>query len=153
MKIIVVLLIGLFLVTSPAFGALTAEDLQAVERLLQPIINELSQVKRELRELKADVMALQREVGELKGEVRGQGARITDQGAQMRAQTNALLVVAGLLVMVLLWMLKQQWDARREDQEKNAALQAEVAQLQAENERLRPRIVTERGNPATGNAP
>ena len=69
----------------------------------------------------------------------------------MNSQTNALLLVAGLLVTVLLWMLKQQWDARREDNKTITSQQETIVALQAEIERLKLGIVTGQGKPATDN--
>ena len=144
---------------------------------------ELNEVKTELRVLKAEVGRLQEDVGELKkavgvlqqqvgelrqqvgkleGEVSGNSARITDVRVQLTWQSTGLLTVAGLLATVLLWMLKKMWDERRADRDKLdakevelAAKEAEILRLRAENERLKPRIVAERGEAAnvSGNAP
>ena len=184
MKGIVVLMLVLFLVTAPAFGELTRKDMEEVVnasearmtaeiRIVQAGLNE---VKTELRVLKAqvgllqedvgklqeDVSVLQQQVAELRGEVSGNSARITDVRVQLTWQSTGLLTVAGLLATVLLWMLKKMWDERRADRDKLdakevelAAKEAEILQLRAENERLKPRIVAERGEAAnvSGNAP
>ena len=184
MKGIVVLMLVLFLVTAPAFGELTEERVMQIiaasdERMLAEfriVQAELNEVKTELRVLKAqvgllqedvgklqeDVSVLQQQVAELRGEVSGNSARITDVRVQLTWQSTGLLTVAGLLATVLLWMLKKMWDERRADRDKLdakevelAAKEAEILRLRAENERLKPRIVAERGEAAnvSGNAP
>ena len=164
MKVIVVLLVTLALAQGPAFGELSDADLKKVEQLmnaaLAPVIAELNELKAEFQALKTEFAALKNEVSELKDEVRQQGERISDQGnritslaSRMNSQTNALLLVAGLLVTVLLWMLKQQWDARREGDKKVSAQEETIAALQAEIERLKLGIVTGDGKPVTDNTP
>lgn len=183
MKGIVVLMV-LFLVTAPAFGQLTRKDMEEVVNAsearmtaeIRKLQAELNEVKTELRVLKAQVGLLQEEVGKLQeevgvlqqqvarleGEVSGNSARITDVRVQLTWQSTGLLTVAGLLATVLLWMLKKMWDERRADRDKLdakevelAAKEAEILRLRAENERLKPRIVAERGEAAnvSGNAP
>lgn len=184
MKGIVVLMLVLFLVTAPAFGELTRKDMEEVVNAsearmtaeIRIVQAELNEVKTELRVLKAqvgllqedvgklqeDVSVLQQQVAELRGEVSGNSARITDVRVQLTWQSTGLLTVAGLLATVLLWMLKKMWDERRADRDKLdakevelAAKEAEILRLRAENERLKPRIVAERGEAAnvSGNAP
>lgn len=184
MKGIVVLMLVLFLVTAPAFGELTRKDMEEVVNAsearmtaeIRIVQAELNEVKTELRVLKAqvgllqedvgklqeDVSVLQQQVAELRGEVSGNSARITDVRVQLTWQSTGLLTVAGLLATVLLWMLKKMWDERRADRDKLdakevelAAKEVEILRLRAENERLKPRIVAERGETAnvSGNAP
>lgn len=155
MKVIVVLLVTLVLAQGPAFGALSDSDVTRMEQMmnaaLAPVIAELNELKAELQAVKTELAALKNDVSELKGEVRQQGNRITSLESRMNSQTNALLLVAGLLVTVLLWMLKQQWDARREDNKTITSQQETIVALQAEIERLKLGIVTGQGKPATDN--
>ena len=131
----------------------------------QKINTELAELKTDVVELKTDVAVLKTELGMLKvevadlktevqhlddkldlvantatgtqSEVRGNSTRTSELHSQMNSQTHALLLVAGLLATVLLWMLKKEWDARREERAKNAEQEKENAALRAENERLR----------------
>lgn len=155
MKVIVVLLVTLVLAQGPAFGELSDSDVTRMEQMmnaaLAPVIAELNELKAELQAVKTELAALKNDVSELKGEVRQQGNRITSLESRMNSQTNALLLVAGLLVTVLLWMLKQQWDARREDNKTITSQQETIVALQAEIERLKLGIVTGQGKPATDN--
>ena len=64
-----------------------------------------------------------------------QGNRTTSLESRLNSQTNSLLPVAGLLVTVLLWMLKQQWDARRENNKTIMSQRETIVALQAEIER------------------
>ena len=155
MKVIVVLLVTLALAQGPAFGELSDSDVTRMEQMmnaaLAPVIAELNELKAELQAVKTELAALKNDVSELKGEVRQQGNRITSLESRMNSQTNALLLVAGLLVTMLLWMLKQQWDARRENNKTIASQQETIVALQAEIERLKLGIVTGQGKPATDN--
>ena len=155
MKVIVVLLVTLALAQGPAFGELSDSDVTRMEQMmnaaLAPVIAELNELKAELQAVKTELAALKNDVSELKGEVRQQGNRITSLESRMNSQTNALLLVAGLLVTVLLWMLKQQWDARREDNKTITSQQETIVAMQAEIERLKLGIVTGQGKPATDN--
>ena len=153
------------LIAAPALGQFTREEakilLDASERMttdIETIKTELATMKTELAVLKAEVGMLKAEVTDLKtevqhlddkldlvantatgtqSEVRGNSTRTSDLHSQMTSQTHALLLVAGLLATVLLWMLKKEWDARREERAKNAEQEKENAALRAENERLR----------------
>ena len=153
------------LIASPALGQFTREEakilLDASARMTadtETIKAELAAVKTELAVLKAEVGMLKADVAELKtevqhlddkldlvantatgtqSEVRGNSTRTSELHSQMNSQTHALLLVAGLLATVLLWMLKKEWDARREERAKNAEQEKENAALRAENERLR----------------
>ena len=154
MKVIVSLLVVLFVGLSPAFGKLTAEELQAVEGMLNtalmPVMNELrvmkeelvavktevsglkaevSGLKAEVNELKAEVNELKGEVGEAKGEVRGQGHRITDLRTFWIAGIGLMVTATAFLY------------------HKVSRLEMALALLQAENARLKSPIVTESGAP------
>ena len=80
-----------------------------------------------------------------------QGNRTTSLDSRLNLQTNVLLLVTGLLVTVLLWILKQQWEARRENNKTIMSQQETIVALQAEIERLKLGIVTGQGKPATDN--
>ena len=153
------------LIASPAFGQFTREeakilldasarmtaDTETIKAELATMKTELALVKAEVGMLKADVADLKTEVQHLddkldlvantaaatQAEVRGNSTRTSELHSQMNSQTHALLLVAGLLATVLLWMLKKEWDARREERAKNAEQEKENAALRAENERLR----------------
>ena len=154
MKVIVCLLFVLFVCILPAFGKLTAEELQAVEGMLNtalmPVMNELrvmkeelaavkaelaavktevSGLKAEVNGLKAEVNGLKGEVGEAKGEVRGQGHRITDL-------RTFWIAGIGLMVTAIAFLYR-----------KVSRLEMALALLQAENARLKSPIVTESGAP------
>ena len=158
-------LILAMLIASPALGQLTREeakillnasarmtaDIETIKAELATMKTELALVKAEVGMLKADVADLKTEVQHLddkldlvantatgtQSEVRGNSTRTSELHSQMNSQTHALLLVAGLLATVLLWMLKKEWDARREERAKNAEQEKENAALRAENERLR----------------
>ena len=183
MKGVVVLLVALFLAV-PAHGQVSEERLeQIMNRALEPVLTELRELnvkvhklEEKVHALEAKVHALEADVHELKrelivvkdtvqkgeialsgltSEVRGNGTRITDVREQLTWQSTGLLTVSGLLVTLLLWVLKKVWDERRADRAELAAQQAEIVRLRAENERLKPQIITERGGAAnvSGNVP
>ena len=154
MKVIVCLFFVMFVCILPAFGKLTAEELQAVEGMLNtalmPVMNELrvmkeelaavkaelaavktevSGLKAEVNGLKAEVNELKGEVGEAKGEVRGQGHRITDL-------RTFWIAGIGLMVTAIAFLYR-----------KVSRLEMALALLQAENARLKSPIVTESGAP------
>ncbi len=147
MKVIVCLFFVVFVGLSPAFGKLTAEELQAVEGMLNtalmPVMNELrvmkeelvavktevSGLKAEVNGLKAEVNGLKGEVGEAKGEVRGQGHRITDLRTFWIAGIGLMVTATAFLY------------------HKVSRLEMALALLQAENARLKSPIVTESGAP------
>ena len=167
MKAVVFLFVVVFVCLSPALGELAAEEPAAMEVMLNtalmPVMNELRVMKEELAAVKTEFAAMKSEVAamkkelidlklevrELKGEVRGQEVRITDLREQVSRQANTLTWVAGLLVTVLLAFLGWGFAKWLKDKEKSSeevtALQAELVALRAENERLKPQIVTERG--------
>lgn len=171
MKVIVVLLVALAIAQGPAFGELSDADLKKVEHLinaaLTPVMQKLNELEAELQAVRTELATVKNEVSELKGEVRQQGERISDQGdritsqgtritslqSQLNSQTNTLLIVAGLLATMLLWMLQRQWDARRAADKKGSAQEETIAALQAEIERLKLGIVTGDGKPVTDNMP
>ena len=154
------------LIASPALGQATLKEVDALLAAYEArMIAEFQKINTELAELKTDVAVLKTELGMLKAEVaelktevqhlddkldlvantatgtqsevRGNSTRTSELHSQMNSQTHALLLVAGLLATVLLWMLKKEWDARREERAKNAEQEKENAALRAENERLR----------------
>ena len=154
MKVIVFLFFMVFVCILPAFGKLTAEELQAVEGMLNtalmPVMNELRVMKEELAAVKAELAAvktevsglkaevnglkeevneLKGEVGEAKGEVRGQGHRITDL-------RTFWIAGIGLMVTAIAFLYR-----------KVSRLEMALALLQAENARLKSPIVTESGAP------
>ena len=134
-------------------GELTAlkADVAELKTDMAVVKSELAIMKAELAVMKSDIKELQDEVGKLQvgvagtqGDVRGNIKITADLQSRMTSQTNALFLIAGLLVTILLWMLKKQWDERRSDrgkmdaQEKEIATQqAEIAALRAENERMK----------------
>ena len=159
-------LILAMLIASPALGQATLKEVDAllaayearmiaefqkINTELAALKTDVALVKSELGMLKADVAELKTEVQHLddkldlvantatgtQAEVRGNSTRTSELHSQMNSQTHALLLVAGLLATVLLWMLKKEWDARREERAKNAEQEKENAALRAENERLR----------------
>ena len=159
-------LILAMLIASPALGQATLKEADALLAAYEArMLAEFQKINTELAELKTDVAVLKSELGMLKvevadlktevqhlddkldlvantatgtqSEVRGNSTRTSDLHSQMTSQTHALLLVAGLLATVLLWMLKKEWDARREERAKNAEQEKENAALRAENERLR----------------
>ena len=154
MKVIVFLFFMVFVCILPAFGKLTAEELQAVEGMLNtalmPVMNELrvmkeelaavktevsglkaevNGLKKEVNGLKAEVNGLKGEVGEAKGEVRGQGHRITDLRTFWIAGIGLMVTATAFLY------------------HKVSRLEMALALLQAENARLKLPIVTESGAP------
>ena len=105
---------------------------------------EFAVMKADMGVMKADIAELQGEVKKLQvgvagthGDVRGSINIASHLQDRMTSQTNALFLIAGLLVTILLWMLKKQWDERRADRGKMDAQQAEIAALRAENERMK----------------
>ena len=126
-------------------------ELAALKTDMAVVKAELAIMKAELAVMKADIKELQDDVGKLQvgvagtqGDVRGNIKITADLQSRMTSQTNALFLIAGLLVTILLWMLKKQWDERRVDsgkmdaQEKEIATQqAEIIALRAENERMK----------------
>ena len=146
MKTIVCLFL-VVLIASPAFGALTAEDIQVMERIatasearltteLLKINEELADVKAELTTVKAELTTVKEEVQALQVEVRGQETRITDLREQVSRQANTLTWVAGLLVTVLLaffgWGFAKWLKDKEKSSEKVEALQQQLQAQQSE---------------------
>ena len=124
--------------------AVLKTDVAALKTDVAVLKSELGMLKVEVADLKTEVQHLDDKLDLVantatgtQSEVRGNSTRTSDLHSQMTSQTNALLLVAGLLATVLLWMLKKEWDARREERAKNAEQEKENAALRAENERLR----------------
>lgn len=168
MKVIVFLFVVLFVGTSPAFGKLTTEELQAMEGMmntvLMPVMNELRIMKEELAAVKAEVAAVKAEVSELKAEVQGMNTELGKVKAEvngLKAEVNGLrgevgeakgevrgqghritdlrtFWVAGIGLMVTAIAFLYR---------KVSRLEMALALLQAENARLKSPIVTEGGAP------
>ena len=168
MKVIVFLFVVLFVATSPAFGKLTAEELQAMEGMmntvLMPVMNELRVIKEELATVKAEVSELKAEVSELKAEVQGMNTELGKVKAEvngLKEEVNGLrgevgemkgevrgqghritdlrtFWVAGIGLMVTAIAFLYH---------KVNRLEMALALLQAENARLKSPIVTEGGAP------
>ncbi len=161
MKVIVLLLVVLFVGLSPAFGKLTAEELQAVEGMLNtalmPVMNELRVMKEELvavktevsglkaevnglkaevNELKEEVNGLKEEVNELKGEVGEAKGEVRGQGHRITDLRTFWIAGIGLMVTAIAFLYR-----------KVSRLEMALALLQAENARLKSPIVTESGAP------
>ena len=105
---------------------------------------DIAGLKTDVGKLQTNVEELQEDVGDLKvgvagthGDVRGNIKIASHLQDRMTSQTNALFLIAGLLVTILLWMLKKQWDERRADRGKMDAQEKEIAALRAENERMK----------------
>lgn len=168
MKVIVFLCVVLFVATSPAFGKLTAEEIQAMEGMmntvLMPVMNELRIMKEELAAVKAEVAAVKAEVSELKAEVQGMNTELGKVKAEvngLKEEVNGLrgevgeakgevrgqghritdlrtFWVAGIGLMVTATAFLYR---------KVSRLEMALALLQAENARLKSPVVTEGGAP------
>ena len=161
MKVIVFLFVVLFVATSPAFGKLTAEEIQAMEGMmntvLMPVMNELrimkeelaavkaevATVKAEVSELKAEVSELKAEVNGLKAEVNGLRGEVGEAKGEVRGQGHRItdlrtfwVAGIGLMVTAIAFLYR-----------KVSRLEMALALLQAENARLKSPIVTEGGAP------
>ena len=161
MKVIVLLLFVLFVGLSPAFGKLTAEELQAVEGMLNtalmPVMNELrvmkeelAAVKTEVSGLKAEVQGMNTELGKvkeevngLKEEVNGLKGEVGEAKGEVRGQGHRItdlrtfwIAGIGLMVTAIAFLYH-----------KVSRLEMALALLQAENARLKSPIVTESGAP------
>ena len=175
MKWILGLLIGM-LIASPAMAQLTREEAQTlltgfaqltakVKEIREEIATvkaEIAVIKTDIAELKTDVAVMKNDIAELKTDVAVMKNDITASeektSAEIRGITRQLsfvqfllvALVTGLLTM-LLALLKQQWDKRKEGDEKLGAQQKELAArekalaekqseidaLRAENERMK----------------
>ena len=161
MKVILFLFAVLFVATSPAFGKLTAEELQAMEGMmntvLMPVMNELrvmkeelaavkaevATVKAEVNGLKAEVSELKAEVNGLKAEVNGLRGEVGEAKGEVRGQGHRItdlrtfwVAGIGLMVTAIAFLYR-----------KVSRLEMALALLQAENARLKSPIVTEGGGP------
>ena len=161
MKVIVCLFFVVFVCILPAFGALTAEELQAVEGVmntaLMPVMNELRVMKEELAAVKTEVSGLKAEVqgmntelskvkeevnglkaevNELKGEVGEAKGEVRGQGHRITDLRTFWIAGIGLMVTAIAFLYR-----------KVSRLEMALALLQAENARLKSPIVTESGAP------
>ena len=146
-----------FAVMKADMGVMKA-DIKELKTDVAELKVDMAEVKTELAVMKADtavmqanIKELQTDVGKLQndvagvrsdvagthGDVRGSINIASHLQERMTSQTNALFLIAGLLVTILLWMLKKQWDERRADRGKMDAQEKEIAALRAENERMK----------------
>ena len=152
------------LIASPALGQATLKEVDALlaayeARMIaefQKINTELAALKTDVAELKTDVAVLKTDVADLRTELHTTKIelkeyidfRITASEKVTTAEIRAvnrrvtfveylLIALVTALVTVLLWMLKNQWDKRKANEEKNAEQQDEIRNLRAENERLK----------------
>ena len=157
-------LILAMLIASPALGQATLKEADALlaayeARMLaefQKINTELAALKTDVAALKTDVAVLKTDVADLRTELHTTKIelkeyidfRITASEKVTTAEIRAvnrrvtfveylLIALVTALVTVLLWMLKNQWDKRKANEEKNAEQQDEIRNLRAENERLK----------------
>ena len=163
MKGICCLLLAM-LIASPALGQATLKEVDALlaayeARMIaefQKINTELAALKTDVAALKTDVAVLKTDVADLRTELHTTKIelkeyidfRITASEKVTTAEIRAvnrrvtfveylLIALVTALVTVLLWMLKNQWDKRKANEEKNAEQQDEIRNLRAENERLK----------------
>ena len=165
MKWILGLLIGM-LMASPAFAQLTREEAQTLltgfARLtaeLEKINVELATVNTEIAVMKTDIAVLKTELRNTKTELKQyvdlritaledkQAERDKRVETEIRGFTRQLSFVQLLLVAlvtglltVLLALLKQQWDKRKEGDEKLGAQQKALAEKQSEIDALRAEV-------------
>ena len=152
------------LIASPALGQATLKEVDALlaayeTRMIaefQKINTELAVLKTDVAALKTDVAVLKTDVADLRTELHTTKIelkeyidfRITASEKVTTAEIRAvnrrvtfveylLIALVTALVTVLLWMLKNQWDKRKANEEKNAEQQDEIRNLRAENERLK----------------
>ena len=119
MKAYVIFFAALLLWSTPAFGELSQEEIQAIANAtaaqvtteigeirteISAIKVEISTVKAELSEMKVELSAVRTElsetraeVSEMKGEIRGQSQRITDQRTILIALFSLVLLGGGFL--------------------------------------------------------
>ena len=178
MKWILGLLIGM-LIASPAFGQLTRDEAQTLLTGFARLTAKVEKMNEELVTVKTDIAVIKNDIAVLKTGLRDdqnenssrpkpltQGIRCTSQvtaseektSAEIRGITRQLSFVQFLLVAlvtglltVLLAFLKNQWDKRKEGDEKLGAQQKELTEqqkalaekqseidaLRAENERMK----------------
>ena len=156
MKWMLCLLLAM-LIASPAFGQATLKEVEALLAASEArMMGEFQKINAELAELKTDVAVLKADVADLRTELHTTKVELKEHidfritasekvtTAEIRAVNQRvtfveylLIAVVTALVTVLLWMLKNQWDKRRANEEKNAEQQDEIRNLRAENERLK----------------
>ena len=163
MKWMLCLLLAM-LIASPAFGQATLKEVEALlaaseARMMgefKKINAELAELKTDVAELKTDVAVLKADVADLRTELHTTKIELKEHidfritasekvtTSEIRAVNQRLTFVEYLmialvtaLVTVLLWMLKNQWDKRRANDEKLGEQQDEIRNLRAENERLK----------------
>ena len=173
MKWILGLLIGM-LIASPAVAQVTRAEVEQIAAAsdarilaaLEKINEELATVKTEIAVMKTDIAVMKTDIAVLKTELRVRFTALEDKQVErdkrveteIRGLTRQLsfvqfllgILVTGLLT-VLLAFLKNQWDKRKEGDEKLGAQQKELTEqqkalaekqseidaLRAENERIR----------------
>ncbi len=162
MKWILCLLIGM-LIASPAFGQLTREEAQTLLTGFARLTAKVDKINEELVTVKADIAVMKTDIAVMKTDIAALTTRLIKTEADLKEYINLtvtaseektsaeirgitrqlsfvqfLLValVTGLLTM-LLALLKQQWDKRKEGDEKLGAQQEELAEKQSEIDALR----------------
>ena len=176
MKWILGLLIGM-LIASPAFGQLTRDEAQTLLTGFARLTAKVDKMNEELVTVKADIAVMKTDIAVMKTDIAALTTRLikteTDlkeyinrtvtaseekTSAEIRGLTRQLsfvqfllgILVTGLLT-VLLAFLKNQWDKRKEGDEKLGAQQKELTEqqkalaekqseidaLRAENERMK----------------
>ena len=151
------------LIASPALGQFTREEAKILLDASARMTTDIETIKADVAALKTDVAALKTDVAVLKTDVADLRTelhttkielkeyidfRITASEKVTTAEIRAvnrrvtfveylLIALVTALVTVLLWMLKNQWDKRKANEEKNAEQQDEIRNLRAENERLK----------------
>ena len=150
MKWILGLLIGM-LIASPAVAQLTRAEAQTLltgfaqlTAKVDKINEELVTVKTDIAVMKADIAALKTDVAVMKNDITASEEKTS---AEIRGITRQLSFVQLLLVAlvtglltVLLAFLKQQWDKRKEGDEKLGAQQKALAEKQSEIDALRAEV-------------
>ena len=131
-------------------------DIETIKAELAELKTEVAVLKTDVAALKTDVAVLKTDVADLRTELHTTKIelkeyidfRITASEKVTTAEIRAvnrrvtfveylLIALVTALVTVLLWMLKNQWDKRKANEEKNAEQQDEIRNLRAENERLK----------------
>ena len=151
MKWILGLLIGM-LIASPAVAQVTRAEVEQIAAAsdarilakLEKIDAELATVNTEIAVMKADIAELKIDVAVMKNDITASEEKTS---AEIRGVTRQLSFVQLLLVAlvtglltVLLAFLKQQWDKRKEGDEKLGAQQKALAEKQSEIDALRAEV-------------
>ena len=150
MKWILGLLIGM-LIASPAAAQLTRAEAQTLLTGFAQLTAKVDKISEELVTVKADIAVMKADIAELKTDVAVMKNDITASeektSAEIRGITRQLSFVQFLLVAlvtglltVLLALLKQQWDKRKEGDEKLGAQQKVLADKQSEIDALRAEV-------------